>query len=68
MCLFGWQFLLKIDLQTQKMKAESQIECIEISTEKTNAPVDEMAFEHWGISNTKPHEMDFQIDITEQVR
>ena len=50
------------------MEAESQIGCIEISTEKTNASVGEMTFEAWDISNTKPHEMDFQIDITEQVR
>ena len=50
------------------MEAESQIGCIEISTEKTNAPVDEMTLEDMDISNTKPHEKDFQLDISEQVR
>ena len=50
------------------MEAESQIGCVQISTEKSNAPVDEMTLEDMDISNTKPHEEDFQLDITEQVR
>ena len=50
------------------MEAESQIGCVQISTEKSIAPVDGMTLEDMDISNTKPHEKDFQLDITEQVR
>ena len=50
------------------MAAESQIRCIEISTEKTNTLVDEMTLEDMDISNTKPHEKDLQLDISEEVR
>ena len=50
------------------MEAESQIGCVQFSTEKTNTPVDEMTLEDMDISNTKPHEKDFQLDISEQVR
>ena len=50
------------------MEAESQIGCVQISTEKSNAPVDEMTLEDMDISKTRSHEKDFQLDITEQVR